>query len=199
MNAVTRIITLGVFAALNSGPAFSQSISFQADITQALGEATPTLTWDTTPLADSCIGSGDWSGEKGGTGSETQPTTTSSRTYTLTCTWLAGPVTLTWTAPTENTDGTPLTDLAGFRIYYGSQPSGPYDQQTGDIGAAESSYQITLPAGGWYFVATAFNAAGVESEYSGEAFRLVADDTTVETVAVTVNPRPKAPTGLSAN
>lgn len=28
-----------------------------------------------------------------------------------------GSVTLDWLAPTENTDGTPLTDLAGFRVY----------------------------------------------------------------------------------
>jgi hypothetical protein len=28
--------------------------------------------------------------------------------------------TLTWDAPTTNADGTPLTDLAGYRIYYGT-------------------------------------------------------------------------------
>jgi len=30
--------------------------------------------------------------------------------------------TLTWTAPTQNADGTPLTDLAAFRLYIGTAP-----------------------------------------------------------------------------
>ena len=33
-----------------------------------------------------------------------------------------GSATLTWTAPTQNTDGSPLTDLAGYRIRYGTSP-----------------------------------------------------------------------------
>jgi ABC-type glycerol-3-phosphate transport system substrate-binding protein len=28
--------------------------------------------------------------------------------------------TLTWDAPTTNVDGTPLTDLAGYKVYYGT-------------------------------------------------------------------------------
>src|SRR4030067_1427045 len=32
---------------------------------------------------------------------------------------------LTWDAPTTNTDGSPLTDLAGYKIYYGDS-SGQY-------------------------------------------------------------------------
>jgi hypothetical protein len=31
-----------------------------------------------------------------------------------------GQATLSWTAPDENTDGTPLINLAGYRIYYGT-------------------------------------------------------------------------------
>ena len=31
-----------------------------------------------------------------------------------------GSVTLNWEAPTENTDGTPLTDLAGYYVWYGT-------------------------------------------------------------------------------
>jgi len=32
----------------------------------------------------------------------------------------AGTATLTWTASTTGVDGTPLTNLAGYRIYYGT-------------------------------------------------------------------------------
>src|SRR5712691_13082461 len=35
----------------------------------------------------------------------------------------AGILDASWTAPTENTDASPLTDLASYRIYYG--PSNP--------------------------------------------------------------------------
>jgi hypothetical protein len=31
-----------------------------------------------------------------------------------------GRATLSWTAPTENTDGTTLANLAGYRIRYGT-------------------------------------------------------------------------------
>src|SRR5580698_8272340 len=31
-----------------------------------------------------------------------------------------GSATLSWTVPTENTNGTPLTNLAGYHIYYGT-------------------------------------------------------------------------------
>jgi len=31
-----------------------------------------------------------------------------------------GTALLSWTAPTENSDGSPLTDLAGYKIHYGS-------------------------------------------------------------------------------
>ena len=43
-----------------------------------------------------------------------------STNYTLTCTWGTGSATVNWTAPTTNTDGTPLTNLAAFRVYYGT-------------------------------------------------------------------------------
>jgi len=33
---------------------------------------------------------------------------------------VTGRATLSWQAPTDNVDGTPLTDLAGFRVYYGN-------------------------------------------------------------------------------
>src|SRR3990172_13172687 len=37
----------------------------------------------------------------------------------------SGQAVLTWTPPTTNADGTPLTDLAGYKVYYGTA-SGNY-------------------------------------------------------------------------
>ena len=34
-----------------------------------------------------------------------------------------GTATISWIPPTQNTDGSALTDLAGYRIYYGTSPS----------------------------------------------------------------------------
>jgi hypothetical protein len=33
---------------------------------------------------------------------------------------ISGQATLSWDPPTTNVDGTPLTDLAGYKVYYGT-------------------------------------------------------------------------------
>lgn len=86
-----------------------------------------------------------------------------------------GCVDLTWTAPTQNTDGSELTDLAGFKIYYGTV-SGTYDQSvTIDSPTADNYSVCQLSTGTWYFVATAYNTSGIESDYSNEATKTVLD------------------------
>jgi hypothetical protein len=84
-----------------------------------------------------------------------------------------GTVTLSWTPPTTNSDGTPLTDLAGYRIVYG-QASRTYTQSL-TIGApAVASAMIEgLAQGTWYFAVKAYTAAGVESDLSNEASKTI--------------------------
>lgn len=77
-------------------------------------------------------------------------------------------VTLSWTSPTRNTDGTRLTDLAGYRLYYGQQ-SGSYSNTLNVPAAATQSVVIeNLAAGTWYFAIRSFNREGVLSGLSGE-------------------------------
>lgn len=84
-----------------------------------------------------------------------------------------GSLTISWNAPTERTDGQPLTDLAGYRIYYGRM-SETYDYEIEIDNPGIVTYVVEdLVPGDWYFVATAFDAAGVESEYSNEAIRKI--------------------------
>jgi len=84
-----------------------------------------------------------------------------------------GSATLTWTPPTLNTDGTPLTDLAGYRIYWGAS-SGVYTDSVQLDNPGLTTYVVeNLVPGDWYFVSTAINAAGVESSYSNEAVKTV--------------------------
>lgn len=78
-------------------------------------------------------------------------------------------LTLSWTAPTENTDGSPLTDLAGYRIYYGTAP-GVYGPPIVLDNEGLASYVLEdLTAGVEVFVSmTAVNEAGFESALSNE-------------------------------
>ena len=79
----------------------------------------------------------------------------------------AAQASLTWTAPTTNTDGTPITDLAGFKLYVGNA-SGSY-QQSVDVGNQTSYTLSTLNDGAtYYFAATAYDTGRVESAFSSE-------------------------------
>jgi hypothetical protein len=73
-----------------------------------------------------------------------------------------GTATLEWTTPDYRTDGSPLDDLAGFRVYYGPEPgSYPYSVDIPDPDA--NRYRIEgLPAGTWHFVVVAYDSAGNE-------------------------------------
>ena len=73
---------------------------------------------------------------------------------------------LSWTAPTTNEDGTPLTDLAGFRLYYGSR-SGEYTEviTVGNFTTAEIG---GFGPGTYYLAVTAYDIYGNESAFSNE-------------------------------
>jgi len=80
-----------------------------------------------------------------------------------------GSVTLAWTPPSENIDGTPLTDLAGYKIYYGSAP-GNYSAEIIVDNPGISRYLVdNLTPNNWYFVVAAYDLAGHESEVTNEA------------------------------
>jgi len=82
-----------------------------------------------------------------------------------------GSVSLSWTAPTENSDGSTLTDLEGYKIYYGRN-TGNYDQEIRIDNPSVLTYVVEqLSSGTYYFSATAFNSVGIESAFSGEAVR----------------------------
>lgn len=84
---------------------------------------------------------------------------------------VAKTITLGWDYPTENEDGTPLTDLAGFRIYWGVA-SGVYTQVSELIPALpgaesmEHAVRIDNVLGGLHFAVTALDTSGNESAFS---------------------------------
>jgi hypothetical protein len=75
----------------------------------------------------------------------------------------AGSATLSWTPPTRNSDGSPLTNLAGYRVYWGPA-AGTYNRSATLNNAGLSSYVVeSLAPGTHYFMVTATNSAGRES------------------------------------
>jgi hypothetical protein len=75
----------------------------------------------------------------------------------------SGSAVLSWVAPATNTDGTPLTDLAGFVINYGTSPDAM--SETVKVSSATATgYTVQgLTAGTWYFTVTAYTSAGTQS------------------------------------
>jgi hypothetical protein len=84
-----------------------------------------------------------------------------------------GSATLSWTPPTQNTDGSALTDLVGYRIYWG-RAQGSYTSSTTLNNSGLTSYVIDqLTPGTWFFVTTALNSQGVESSFSNAASKTI--------------------------
>jgi hypothetical protein len=78
-----------------------------------------------------------------------------------------GTATLEWLQPSSNEDGSALTDLAGYKVYYGRQAY-TFEQVVDVRGAAVSKAEIqNLAHGTWYFAIASYNAAGVECARSG--------------------------------
>jgi hypothetical protein len=80
---------------------------------------------------------------------------------------MAAQVTLLWDAPSENTDDSPLADLAGFKVHIGGQ-SGSYSLSQ-DVGTQTSATISQLADGAThYFAISAYNQDGSESDRSAE-------------------------------
>lgn len=78
----------------------------------------------------------------------------------------SGSATLSWIAPTQNTDGTSLTNLAGYRIHYGTSAS-VLSQTVQVANAGLTTYVLDdLSPGTYYFAVKAYTTGGAESEAS---------------------------------
>ena len=97
--------------------------------------------------------------------------------FTVTVTEVGlGSMSLSWTPPTENTDGTALIDLAGYNIYYGKS-RGSYPNRIRIDNPSISTYVVdNLLPDTYYVVATSFNSLGVESQFSNEAVKTVSSN-----------------------
>lgn len=84
-----------------------------------------------------------------------------------------GSASLHWTAPTKNTNGSGLTNLAGYHVYYGKSLS----TMTAAVTIANpgtTSYTVSnLASGTWYFCVNAYTTSGVDSARSNTGSKVI--------------------------
>jgi hypothetical protein len=88
--------------------------------------------------------------------------------FTLTVQQISnGTVTVDWIPPTENTDGTVLSNLKGYRVHYGTTANN-LTQSVEVANSGLTSYVVSnLSSGTWFFGVSAYSTTGVESSLSG--------------------------------
>lgn len=80
---------------------------------------------------------------------------------------------VSWSAPTANTDGSALTNLAGYRVYYGTSP-GTLNKSVDVPNAGATDFLVQgLSTGTWYFAVAAYTNTGLESGYSHVVSRTI--------------------------
>jgi len=119
-----------------------------------VASTTTPITAATTPASGSS-GSATTGTTTAGTGSKS---TTPVKPITIN-----GVATLDWMPPTQNSDGSVLTNLAGYTVYYGTSPN-DLSKTVKVSNPGLSAYTVTgLTSGTWYFAVTSYSADGVES------------------------------------
>jgi hypothetical protein len=84
-----------------------------------------------------------------------------------------GSATLSWTPPTQNTDGSPLTNLAGYRVYWGTSATSLTSSVTLNNAGLTAYVAESLAPGTYYFAVTAVNSLGVESARSNTGTKTI--------------------------
>jgi hypothetical protein len=85
-----------------------------------------------------------------------------------------GSATLIWSAPTQNSDGSPLTDLAGYKVYWGTSSHNYSSTATlNNPGLATYVVDGLASSNTYYFAITAVNSTGTESSPSNEASKTI--------------------------
>jgi hypothetical protein len=79
---------------------------------------------------------------------------------------VAGTAILSWSPPTKNSDGTPLTNLAGYVVRYGTSGTALNNRISVASASATGVEIANLSPGNWNFAVSAVNTATVESPLS---------------------------------
>lgn len=202
MKPLEKLALVAAFVLCMVGVAKAQTagvVNLSVTPTSGDGSVTPRATWSSTPAASSCKGS--WTTTAlAASGSATLPAITSTTDVTVTCTWpsAAGQATVSWAPPTANTDGSPLTDLAGFKIIFGTSVSNMnLAASVNNAGATSATVGSLTPNTTYFFTVRAVNAKGTESASGNVVSKLIAGGTppaASKTVTVVIDKVPAPPT-----
>ena len=84
-----------------------------------------------------------------------------------------GSATLSWMPPTQNADGSPLTNLSGYKVYWGTT-KGSYSNSVTLSNAGLTSYVVgNLVPGTYYFATKALTSTGRESAFSSTGTKTI--------------------------
>ena len=191
-----------LLATITIAGAAAPTMTFTYTVNSSTSPVTPTLTWSSAGAVD-CNATASpvdtkWLGSVGASGTKIVGPITTTTTYTLTCSTTADKTaTLSWVPPTLNTDGTPLTDLAGFNAYEvvgGTPVLVSHMTQANYV----SLPIINLQPGVHSFYLTAYNLGGLESPPSNTGTKtILAAETTVKSITVNVSKQPAPPQTLT--
>lgn len=176
------LLALILTAVANPAHAQAPSLEFTVTTTTADGRSvTPRLTWSTTPAAQSCTASGGagWASTtpKAAAGSQTLAPITATASYTIGCAWPGDTTaTISWQAPTTNTDSSPLAKcpsqtegpgscLHSFQVVRGTSAEtvGTDSRDINDRNATSYVWTGLTPGTHWFSV-VAKNANGMRSD-----------------------------------
>jgi hypothetical protein len=177
--SVTQSVTVTVSDPV---PAPDPSISLSVASGWVDPGATTTLEWSGVEVT-SCTAGGGWTGDKPTSGTEIVGPIYEDTTFNLNCVGESGNTMsmasvqvrhaiLSWDPPTQNTDGTTLTDLSGFVVHFG-RASRSYSQSVEINDPNQTNLELTLTPGTWYFAVTAKSSGGLYSAYSGEVSKTI--------------------------
>jgi hypothetical protein len=99
---------------------------------------------------------------------------TSLGAFSLTVNQIAtGNAVVTWAPPTTNTDGSAITNLAGYKVVYGTSASALNNVVTVSNPSVSTTQIDNLAPGTWYFAVKAYTTSGTESALSGTGSKIV--------------------------
>jgi hypothetical protein len=158
------------------------------------------LSWTATN-ASVCTKTGAWSGSGSASGSESVSVNAASSTYTLTCSSNTDSRTVSWTNPTQNTDGS-AANLSGNKVYHANSAANIEAGTPIVLTPAKTTYVLAgLPAGPRVIGVKATGPAPnlFDSAMSALATATIVLPTGVDTVQAgcTTPPEPKPPTAVT--
>lgn len=182
--------------------ASAQTISVSP--TTGRGSVVPTVTYDPKGKTGCTLSGGTLSGSASSAGSQTLGAVTSKTTnYVISCPATNSTLSIVWTKPTLNTDGSALTDCSGYNVYY--------DTSSAAVSSATAIPKTSIPscntlsyvspgvaAGTWYVAISTLSTSGGEGNKSNQAnITLTGGTPSSATATLTVTPIPLPPSTVT--